>query len=181
MTVTRVFADRANRYTPSVVRIIVFSKVTSKMNSLPLWSITELLTPDGMVGIGITLTTDTAGSSTWAVAVFAARKRIKTARNHRIEPPDTSACQRVSVPDRKNYAVDALLLSTVLIWGFNYAIVKMTFRYFHPIAFNAVRFTVSSAGSSRSRGRVLPQSHGWAWGIRRYCRSLMAILFGRTR
>jgi len=51
----------------------------------------------------------------------------------------------VSVPDRKNYAVDALLLSTVLIWGFNYAIVKMTFRYFHPIAFNAVRFTVSSA------------------------------------
>jgi len=51
----------------------------------------------------------------------------------------------VSVPDRKDYAVDALLLSTVLIWGFNYAIVKMTFRYFHPIAFNAVRFTVSSA------------------------------------
>ena len=51
----------------------------------------------------------------------------------------------MSVPDRKNYAVDALLLSTVLIWGFNYAIVKMTFRYFHPIAFNAVRFTVSSA------------------------------------
>ena len=49
------------------------------------------------------------------------------------------------MPDRKNYAVDALLLSTVLIWGFNYAIVKMTFRYFHPIAFNAVRFTVSSA------------------------------------
>ena len=49
------------------------------------------------------------------------------------------------VPDRKNYVVDALLLSTVLIWGFNYAIVKMTFRYFHPIAFNAVRFTVSSA------------------------------------
>src|SRR5438094_6081807 len=91
MTVTRVFADRANRYTPSVVRIIVFSKVTSKMNSLPLWSITELPAPDGMVGIGITLTTDTAGSSTWAVAVFAARKRIKTARNHRIEPPDTVA------------------------------------------------------------------------------------------
>ena len=51
----------------------------------------------------------------------------------------------MSVPDRKDYAVDALLLSTVLIWGFNYAIVKMTFRYFHPIAFNAVRFTVSSA------------------------------------
>ena len=49
------------------------------------------------------------------------------------------------VPDRKNYVVDALLLSTVVIWGFNYAIVKMTFRYFHPIAFNAVRFTVSSA------------------------------------
>src|SRR2546425_13194573 len=87
MTVTRVFADRANRYTPSVVRIIVFSKVTSKMNSLPLWSITELLIPDGMVGIGITLTTDTAGSSTWAAAVFAASKRIKIARNHRIEPP----------------------------------------------------------------------------------------------
>src|SRR2546429_441935 len=91
MTVTRVFADRANRDAPSVVRIIVFSKVTSKMNSLPLCSITELLIPDGMVGIGITLTTDTAGSSTWAVAVFAARKRIKTARNHRIEPPDTVA------------------------------------------------------------------------------------------
>ncbi len=51
----------------------------------------------------------------------------------------------MSVPDRKHYAVDALLLSTVVIWGFNYAIVKITFRYFHPIAFNAVRFTVSSA------------------------------------
>src|SRR5439155_27330910 len=52
---------------------------------------TELLAPDGMVGIGITLTTDTAGSSTWAAAVLAARKRIKIARNHRIEPPDTVA------------------------------------------------------------------------------------------
>jgi len=51
----------------------------------------------------------------------------------------------VDVPGRKNYAVDALLTSAVLIWGFNYAIVKMTFKYFHPIAFNAVRFSISSA------------------------------------
>ena len=51
----------------------------------------------------------------------------------------------MDVPGRKNYAVDLLLLSAVLIWGFNFAIMKMVFRYFHPIAFNAVRFTISSA------------------------------------
>src|SRR5436309_1209720 len=37
------------------------------------------------------------------------------------------------------------VLRNILFWGFKYAIDKMTFRYFHPITFNAVRFTVSSA------------------------------------
>ena len=69
----------------------------------------------------------------------------------------------MDVPGRKNYVVDVLLISAVLIWGFNYAIVKITFRYFHPIAFNAVRFSVSSAAmflvlKIRGEGlRIAPQ------------------------
>jgi drug/metabolite transporter (DMT)-like permease len=50
----------------------------------------------------------------------------------------------VEVPDRKKYAVDALLVTAITIWGFNYAVMKGLFRYFHPIAFNAVRFVISS-------------------------------------
>src|SRR5947199_8327174 len=61
------------------------------MKTLHLWSIRKLLIPEGRLVIGITLTPDTAESSTWAVAVCAARKKIKTARNHPIEPPDTVA------------------------------------------------------------------------------------------
>ena len=50
----------------------------------------------------------------------------------------------MEVPDRKHSAVDALLVSAVIIWGFNYPVMKGLFRYFHPIAFNAVRFVISS-------------------------------------
>src|SRR5207245_1812451 len=84
---------------------------------------------DGAIGGTTTAVTPIRPSevvSTGTAAIFAASKRIKTARNHRIAPPETSACERVRVPDRKNYVVDALLLSTVVIWGFNCAIVKMT-------------------------------------------------------
>lgn len=45
---------------------------------------------------------------------------------------------------RKAYLVDFLLLTAVLIWGFNFALMKQMYRYFQPIAFNAVRFTISS-------------------------------------
>ena len=45
---------------------------------------------------------------------------------------------------RKSYMVDLLLLTAVLIWGFNFALMKLMYRYFHPIAFNAVRFVISS-------------------------------------
>ena len=55
------------------------------------------------------------------------------------------ACYRGDVPDRKKYAVDVLLLTVVTIWGFNFAVMKLLYRYFHPIAFNAVRFLISSA------------------------------------
>lgn len=51
----------------------------------------------------------------------------------------------MDVPERKNYAVDALLVTAVTIWGFNFAVMKVLYRYFHPIAFNAVRFLTSSA------------------------------------
>src|SRR5262249_48762375 len=32
----------------------------------------------------------------------------------------------------------------VVIWGFNFALMKLMYRYFHPIAFNAIRFVISS-------------------------------------
>ena len=40
--------------------------------------------------------------------------------------------------------VDLLLVSIVVIWGFNFALMKLMYRYFHPIAFNAIRFVISS-------------------------------------
>jgi drug/metabolite transporter (DMT)-like permease len=50
----------------------------------------------------------------------------------------------VIVEDRKSYLVDVLLITVVTIWGFNFPLMKVMYRYFHPIAFNAVRFTVCS-------------------------------------
>ena len=46
--------------------------------------------------------------------------------------------------DRKSYVFDLLLLSVVIIWGFNFAVVKLIYRDFHPIAFNAVRFLIAT-------------------------------------
>ena len=56
----------------------------------------------------------------------------------------------MDVPDRKKYApktyaIDALLVSTVTVWGFNFAVMKWVYQYFHPIAFTSIRFVVSSA------------------------------------
>jgi drug/metabolite transporter (DMT)-like permease len=45
---------------------------------------------------------------------------------------------------RKPFIVDLLLLSVVTIWGMNFAVMKLANRSFHPIAFNAVRFVISS-------------------------------------
>ena len=45
---------------------------------------------------------------------------------------------------RKAYVVDLLLITTVLVWGLNFPIMKLMYRHFHPIAFNAVRFTLAS-------------------------------------
>jgi drug/metabolite transporter (DMT)-like permease len=50
----------------------------------------------------------------------------------------------VIVTPRKSYIVDLLLFSIVVIWGFNFALMKSMYRYFHPIAFNAIRFVISS-------------------------------------
>jgi drug/metabolite transporter (DMT)-like permease len=50
----------------------------------------------------------------------------------------------VDVARHKTYLVDFLLLTAVLIWGFNFALMKQMYRYFHPISFNAIRFTISS-------------------------------------
>jgi drug/metabolite transporter (DMT)-like permease len=44
----------------------------------------------------------------------------------------------------KGYFDDLLLLSVVTIWGLNFAIIKSAYIDFHPIAFNAVRFVISS-------------------------------------
>ena len=48
------------------------------------------------------------------------------------------------VAPRKSYIVDLLLITAVVIWGFNFAVMKSMYRYFHPITFNAVRFVISS-------------------------------------
>lgn len=45
---------------------------------------------------------------------------------------------------RKTYIVDFLLLTAVLIWGFNFPLMKSMYSYFHPITFNAVRFVIAS-------------------------------------
>jgi drug/metabolite transporter (DMT)-like permease len=45
---------------------------------------------------------------------------------------------------RQNYLCDLLLLSVITIWGFNFAIIKLVYADFHPLAFNAARFVVAS-------------------------------------
>jgi drug/metabolite transporter (DMT)-like permease len=64
------------------------------------------------------------------------------------------------VTARKNYIVDFLLITVVLIWGFNFALMKVMYRYFFPITFNAIRFVISSTAMVlilKARGdRVLP-------------------------
>ena len=45
---------------------------------------------------------------------------------------------------RKGYIVDFLLITAVVIWGFNFAVMKLMYRYFHPFTFNAIRFTIAS-------------------------------------
>jgi drug/metabolite transporter (DMT)-like permease len=48
------------------------------------------------------------------------------------------------VPDRKPYITDLLLLTVVAIWGMNFAVMKVAYRSFLPIAFNACRFVIAS-------------------------------------
>ncbi len=50
----------------------------------------------------------------------------------------------MSVPQRKEYIVEILLISAVIIWGLNFAVMKLMYRYFHPITFNAIRYVISS-------------------------------------
>lgn len=61
---------------------------------------------------------------------------------------------------RKSYIVDFLLITVVVIWGFNFAVMKVMYRYFSPITFNAIRFVISSAAmvlTLKARGeRALP-------------------------
>ncbi|MDZ7269843.1 MAG: DMT family transporter [candidate division KSB1 bacterium] len=56
---------------------------------------------------------------------------------------------RVSQPiarsDSAAHATELLLLLVIMIWGTNYAIIKASLRQFSPLAFNAVRFVLSSA------------------------------------
>src|SRR5262245_17773305 len=37
-----------------------------------------------------------------------------------------------------------MLLTALLIWGLNFPLMKLMYRYFHPIAFNSLRFVLSS-------------------------------------
>src|SRR5262249_43855573 len=44
----------------------------------------------------------------------------------------------------KSYFCDLLLLSVVSIWGLNFAIIKTVYAEINPLAFNALRFLISS-------------------------------------
>jgi drug/metabolite transporter (DMT)-like permease len=58
----------------------------------------------------------------------------------------------------KSYFCDLLLLSAAGVWGFNFAIIKLIYNDFNPIAFNALRFAVCSmtmAGLLWFRGESL--------------------------
>ena len=46
--------------------------------------------------------------------------------------------------ERKPYITDLLLLTVVAIWGMNFAVMKVAYRSFLPIAFNACRFVIAS-------------------------------------
>jgi drug/metabolite transporter (DMT)-like permease len=49
------------------------------------------------------------------------------------------------VTPRKPFVIDLLLLTVVTVWGMNFAVMKVAYRSFHPIAFNAMRFLICSA------------------------------------
>jgi drug/metabolite transporter (DMT)-like permease len=49
------------------------------------------------------------------------------------------------VSDRKSYVIDLLLFTVVIAWGFNFSVLKLAYRSFHPITFNALRFLAASA------------------------------------
>ena len=48
------------------------------------------------------------------------------------------------MPDRNSYITDLLLLTVVAIWGLNFAVMKVAYKSFQPIAFNACRFIITS-------------------------------------
>lgn len=45
---------------------------------------------------------------------------------------------------RRRAYVDFLLMTTVLVWGLNFPLMKLMYRHFHPIVFNAIRFPIAS-------------------------------------
>lgn len=45
---------------------------------------------------------------------------------------------------QRTLIVELLLVSVMLIWGMNFSVVKLLYAHFHPLAFNALRFTVTS-------------------------------------
>lgn len=63
--------------------------------------------------------------------------------------PSAAACgvRRIRVPGRLRVLarVDALLISVILIWGMNFAVMKSMYAYFDPFAFAFSRFIVAAA------------------------------------
>lgn len=100
----------------------------------------------GLGGSGTGRTVPPPPAVPWAYAALAVEITIKNNVRRRITLPcfDRTACYRGSVPRRKEYVIDLLLLSAVTFWGLNYAVMKWVYRYFHPITFNALRFTIAS-------------------------------------
>ncbi len=82
-----------------------------------------------------------------------------------------------------SYRYDFLLISVVCIWGFNFAIVKIVYADFHPLAFNALRFGTASllmALILRLRGesfRVDPEDRMAVLGLALLSNGIYQFLF----
>ncbi|RMG48613.1 MAG: DMT family transporter [Acidobacteria bacterium] len=60
-------------------------------------------------------------------------------------PPSHLAPSTVAAPVSRRWTrVDLLMLLMALIWGVNFAVIKIALRVFHPLSFNAIRFFLAS-------------------------------------
>ena len=56
---------------------------------------------------------------------------------------DTSPTLATPVPAARRYEADAMMLFAVVIWAFNFTVIKLALSSFAPLAFTAVRFALA--------------------------------------